>query len=114
MKFIHLSDLHIGKKVNEYSMLDDQKYIFTKIIHIIDEQKIDGVWIAGDIYDKATPSREAVQLFDSFLTRISEKNIPIFLISGNHDAAERIAFRKTAPPPLRRRSGRLQPSPRSS
>lgn len=92
MKFIHLSDLHIGKKVNEFSMLDDQKYIFTKIIHIIDEQKIDGVWIAGDIYDKATPSREAVQLFDSFLTRISEKNIPIFLISGNHDAAERIAF----------------------
>lgn len=92
MKFIHLSDLHIGKKVNEFSMLDDQNYIFTKIIHIIDKQKIEGVWIAGDIYDKAIPSREAVQLFDSFLTQISERNIPIFLISGNHDAAERIAF----------------------
>ncbi len=92
MKFIHLSDLHIGKKVNEFSMLDDQNYIFTKIIHIIEKQKIDGVWIAGDIYDKAIPSREAVQLFDSFLTQISERNIPIFLISGNHDAAERIAF----------------------
>ena len=73
-------------------MLDDQNYIFTKIIHIIEKQKIDGVWIAGDIYDKAIPSREAVQLFDSFLTQISERNIPIFLISGNHDAAERIAF----------------------
>lgn len=92
MKFIHLSDLHIGKKVNEFSMLEDQKYIFDKIISIIEQQKIDGVWIAGDIYDKSIPSREAVQAFDDFLTKIASKNIPVFVISGNHDAAERIAF----------------------
>ena len=92
MKFIHLSDLHIGRKVNEFSMLEDQKYIFDKIISIIEQQKIDGVWIAGDIYDKSIPSREAVQAFDDFLTKIASKNIPVFVISGNHDAAERIAF----------------------
>ena len=92
MKFIHLSDLHIGKKVNEFSMLEDQKYIFEKIISIIEQQKVDGVWIAGDIYDKSIPSREAVQVFDDFLTKIASKNIPVFVISGNHDAAERIAF----------------------
>lgn len=92
MKFIHLSDLHIGKKVNEFSMLEDQKYIFEKIISIIEQQKIDGVFIAGDVYDKSIPSREAVQVFDDFLTKIASKNIPVFVISGNHDAAERIAF----------------------
>lgn len=92
MKFIHLSDLHIGRKVNEFSMLEDQKYIFDKIISIIEQQKVDGVWIAGDIYDKSIPSREAVQVFDDFLTKIASKNIPVFVISGNHDAAERIAF----------------------
>jgi len=92
MKFIHLSDLHIGKKVNEFSMLEDQKYIFDEIISIIEQQKVDGVWIAGDIYDKSIPSREAVQVFDDFLTKIASKNIPVFVISGNHDAAERIAF----------------------
>ncbi len=92
MKFIHLSDLHIGKKVNEFSMLEDQKYIFEKIISIIEQQKIDGVFIAGDVYDKSIPSREAVQVFDDFLTKIASKNIPIFVISGNHDAPERIAF----------------------
>ena len=92
MKFIHLSDLHIGKKVNEFSMLEDQKYIFDKIISIIEQQKVDGVWIAGDIYDKSIPSREAVQVFDDFLTKIASKNIPVFVISGNHDAAERVAF----------------------
>ena len=92
MKFIQLSDLHIGKKVNEFSMLEDQKYIFEKIISIIEQQKIDGVFIAGDVYDKSIPSREAVQVFDDFLTKIVSKNIPVFVISGNHDAAERIAF----------------------
>ena len=67
MKFIHLSDLHIGKRVNEYSMLEDQKYILNQIINIIDDQKSDGVIIAGDVYDKSVPSAEAVALFDDFL-----------------------------------------------
>ena len=66
MRFIHLSDLHIGKRVNEYSMLEDQEYILKQIINIIGEQKPDGVIIAGDVYDKSVPSAEAVTLFDVF------------------------------------------------
>ena len=69
MKFVHLSDLHLGKRVNEYSMLEDQEYILTKIINIIDDEKPSGVIIAGDVYDKSIPSAEAVQMFDDFLTR---------------------------------------------
>ncbi len=92
MKFIHLSDLHLGKRVNEYSMLEDQKYILTKVIHIIDEENPDGVLIAGDIYDKTVPGAEAVQLFDDFLYRLSERKLQVFVISGNHDSPERLAF----------------------
>lgn len=92
MKFVHLSDLHIGKRVNEYSMLEDQEYILTKIINIIDEEKPEGVIIAGDVYDKSVPSAEAVALFDDFLVRLSKRNLSVFVISGNHDSAERIAF----------------------
>ncbi len=92
MKFVHLSDLHIGKRVNEFSMLEDQEYILTVIINIIDEQAPDGVIIAGDIYDKAVPSAEAVELFDDFLVRLSKRDLKVFVISGNHDSAERIAF----------------------
>ena len=72
MKFIHLSDLHLGKRVNEYSMLEDQKYILTKIINVVDEEKPDGVLIAGDVYDKSVPSAETVSLFDDFLTRLAK------------------------------------------
>ena len=92
MKFIHISDLHIGKRVNEFSMLEDQEFILTKIINIIDEQKPVGVIIAGDVYDKSVPSAEAVELFDDFLVRLSKRDLKVFVISGNHDSAERIAF----------------------
>ncbi len=92
MKFIHLSDLHIGKRVNEYSMLEDQEYILNQIIKITDEQKPDGVIIAGDVYDKSVPSAEAVALFDDFLVNLSKRNLYVFVISGNHDSPERIAF----------------------
>lgn len=92
MKFLHLSDLHLGKRVNEFSMLEDQEYILTKIINIIDEQKPDGVIIAGDVYDKSVPSAEAVELFDDFLVRLAKRDLKVFVISGNHDSAERIAF----------------------
>lgn len=92
MKLIHLSDLHLGKRVNEFSMLEDQEYILTKIINIIDEQNPQGVIIAGDVYDKSVPSAEAVELFDDFLFRLSKRNLKVFVISGNHDSAERIAF----------------------
>lgn len=92
MKFIHLSDLHLGKRVNGYSMLEDQKYILIKIINIIDEQKPQAVIIAGDVYDKPVPSAEAVQLFDDFLYKLTERNLQVIVISGNHDSPERIAF----------------------
>lgn len=81
MKFIHLSDLHIGKKVNEFSMLEDQKYIFEEIISIIEQQNVDGVFIAGDIYDKSIPPREAVQAFDDFLTKIAKKRYLYLLLA---------------------------------
>ena len=92
MKFLHLSDLHLGKRVNEFSMLEDQEYILTKIVNIIDEHKPDAVIIAGDVYDKSVPSAEAVELFDDFLVRLSKRDLQVFVISGNHDSAERIAF----------------------
>ena len=91
MKFIHLSDLHLGKRVNEFSMIEDQKYILTKIINIIDEEKPDGVLIAGDVYDRAVPSEEAMQLWDDFLNRLSKRDINVFAISGNHDSAIRFS-----------------------
>ena len=92
MKFVHLSDLHLGKRVNEYSMLEDQEYILTKIINIIDDEKPAGVIIAGDVYDKSIPSAEAVQMFDDFLTRLAKRNLRVFVISGNHDSPERMSF----------------------
>ena len=93
MKFIHLSDLHIGKKVNGFSMLDDQKDIlFKKILPIIDEEKPDCIMIAGDVYDKSIPPSEAVGLFDDFLVKLAERNLQVFIISGNHDSPERLAF----------------------
>lgn len=92
MKFVHLSDLHLGKRVNEYSMLEDQEYILTKIINIIDDEKPAGVIIAGDVYDKSIPSAEAVQMFDDFLTLLAKRNLQVFVISGNHDSPERMSF----------------------
>lgn len=92
MKFMHLSDLHIGKRVNEYSMLEDQRHILGQILKIAEEEKPDAVLIAGDIYDKSIPGGDAVMLFDWFLTVLSGKKIPVLLISGNHDSPERLAF----------------------
>ena len=92
MKLLHLSDLHIGKRVYEFSMLEDQKYILSEILGIVDRERPDGVLLAGDIYDKTVPSGEAVQVLDGFLTALADRGVPVFLISGNHDSPERIAF----------------------
>ena len=92
MKLFHLSDLHIGKRVNEFSMIEDQKYILTQILYAADQEKPDGILISGDVYDRTIPTAEAVQMFDAFLTRLSEQKIPAFIISGNHYSAERLAF----------------------
>ena len=92
MKFIHLSDLHLGKRVNEISMLDDQKYILSQILRIIDTVQPDALLISGDVYDKSIPSAEAVTLFDDFLYRLAKRSLPVLIISGNHDSPERLAF----------------------
>lgn len=92
MKLLHLSDLHIGKKVNDYSMILDQKYILAEILGIVDQEKPDAVLIAGDVYDKSVPSAEAVEVLDDFLVSLSKRDTQVFLISGNHDSPERLAF----------------------
>ena len=92
MKFIHISDLHLGKRVYEFSMIEEQKNALDQVIKAVDERDVDGIFIAGDIYDKQIPSIEAVELFDSFLTQLSKRDIDIFVISGNHDSAERVCF----------------------
>ena len=92
MKLIHLSDLHIGKRVNEVSMIEDQEYILQQVLQIIDEEKADALLIAGDVYDKSVPSAEAVTLFDDFLCELALRKMPTFIISGNHDSPERLAF----------------------
>lgn len=92
MKLIHLSDLHLGKRVNEYSMLEDQEYILKSILKIVEVEKPDGVMIAGDVYDKSVPPAEAVSLFDDFLFQLACRKLQVFVISGNHDSPERIAF----------------------
>lgn len=97
MKLIHLSDLHLGKRLSEFSLIEDQAYILTKILNVIDEERPDAVLIAGDVYDKSVPSAEAVELFDDFLVRLAGRSWhgrrpQIFVISGNHDSPERLAF----------------------
>lgn len=92
MKFIHLSDLHIGKRVNGVSMLEDQAYILEKILQQLDRIQPEAVLISGDVYDKSVPSAEAVTLFDDFLCALAERKLYVFIISGNHDSAERLAF----------------------
>ncbi len=92
MRFAHLSDLHIGKNVNGYSMVEDQKYILNEILNIIDSKKVQAVIIAGDVYDKAVPPAEAVTVLNNFLVGLSARKLPVFIISGNHDSAERLNF----------------------
>lgn len=92
MKFLHISDLHLGKRVNEFSMTEDQKYILKQILYIGEQEQTDGVLLAGDIYDKPVPSAEAVQIFDWFLTGLADRGMKVFAVSGNHDSPERVAF----------------------
>ena len=92
MKFIHISDLHLGKRVNEFSMLEEQKYILQQVLDTVQNEAADAVLIAGDIYDKPVPPAEAVVMFDEFLTKLSQMKKPVFIISGNHDSAERLSF----------------------
>ena len=92
MKFIHISDLHLGLHLRELSMIEEQRAMLAQMLDIIRAEAPNGVLIAGDVYDKAVPPAEAVGLFDGFLSALSACEIPVFVISGNHDSAERIAF----------------------
>ncbi len=92
MKFLHIADLHLGKKLHECSLYEDQKYILEQILDIVRQEQPQGVLIAGDVYDKSLPPADAVQLFDKFLTSMAELQVPAFIISGNHDSAERLSF----------------------
>lgn len=95
MKLIHLSDLHLGKRLNEFSMIEDQKYILKKILQIITEEKPDGIIVAGDVYDRSIPSEDAMKIWDDFLIKIEKKGIPMFAINGNHDSAVRFSDHST-------------------
>lgn len=92
MKFIHTADLHIGKSVCEHSMLNEQRHILARILEAVDSEKPDAVLIAGDVYDKPVPSAEAVAVLDDFLVELAARKVRTFVLSGNHDSAERIAF----------------------
>lgn len=92
MRFLHTADLHIGKRVNEFSMLEDQEYILRQILKTADKEQVEVVLIAGDVYDKQVPSAEAVRLFDWFLTQLNSRKLPVFVIGGNHDSVERLSF----------------------
>lgn len=89
---MHVADLHVGKRINGISMLDDQRYIFSQMLDIIRDNGVDALLIAGDIYDKATPSAEAVTVFDAFLTELVSFGVSVIAIPGNHDSAERVAY----------------------
>ena len=92
MKFFHLSDLHLGKRVNGFPMIEDQKYILDRVIELIDREHPDAVIVAGDVYDKSIPPVEAVNLFDDFLVSLAARNVQVFIVSGNHDSAERVSY----------------------
>ena len=88
MKILHLGDLHLGKRVNEISMIEDQKFILDQIVTLVKEEKIDVILICGDIYDKAIPTIEAIHLLDEFLEELSDLKVKVLMISGNHDSLE--------------------------
>lgn len=92
MKFLHLADLHLGKRICERSLLDDQRFLLEQILQIVDDKSADAVLVAGDVYDRPVPPPEAVALLDGFLTALRERGVPCLLIPGNHDSDERLAF----------------------
>ncbi|MDY6029707.1 MAG: exonuclease SbcCD subunit D [Acidaminococcaceae bacterium] len=94
MRALHISDLHLGKRLLEFSLIEDQKYILNQLLELVEEEKIDVVLLAGDVFDKSVPSEEAVNLFDDFLTSLAAASIEVCIISGNHDSAERLGFGK--------------------
>lgn len=92
MRFLHLADMHLGRVLNNFNLLEDQRYTLNALADTVREQKIDAVLIAGDVYQKSSPSGEAMTLFSDFLLKLNKLGVKVFVISGNHDSAERIAY----------------------
>ncbi|NLW52684.1 MAG: exonuclease SbcCD subunit D [Tissierellia bacterium] len=95
MRIMHLADLHIGKRVNGFNMIEDQKFALDNILKLVEKQEVDVVMVAGDVYDLTVPSSEAIGLFDYFITSLSKMSVKVLLIAGNHDSSERLSFAKT-------------------
>lgn len=95
MKFLHLGDLHLGKTLGDFDLIEDQRYILEQILHNADKESIDGVFIAGDVYDKSVPSEAATKLLDYFLIELAKKEIKVFMVSGNHDSDDRLNYGST-------------------
>lgn len=92
MKLLHIADLHIGKRVCEFSMLEEQRHVLSQVVRLLRERSVDALLVAGDLYDKSAPSAEAVALVDWFLSAVAETGVPVVIIAGNHDSAERVAY----------------------
>lgn len=92
MKFLHLGDLHLGKTLSDFDLIEDQRYILDQILRIANKESIDGVFIAGDVYDKSIPSEAATRLLDYFLIELAKKEIKVFMVSGNHDSDDRLNY----------------------
>lgn len=92
MKFLHLGDLHLGKSLGDFDLIEDQKYILNQILEIISREYVDAVLIAGDVYDKSIPSESATNLLNYFLNRLAKQNIQTYMISGNHDSDDRLNY----------------------
>ena len=95
MKFLHLGDLHLGKTLNDFDLIGDQRYILDQILDIADKESVDGVFIAGDVYDKSVPSEASTRLLDYFLSKLADKGIKVFMVSGNHDSDDRLNYGST-------------------
>ncbi len=95
MKFLHLGDLHLGKTLSDFDLIEDQRYILNQILGIAEKESIDGVLIAGDVYDKSVPREAATKLLDEFLIKLAKKRIKVFMVSGNHDSDERLNYGST-------------------
>ena len=92
MRFLHLGDLHLGKTLSGFDLIEDQRYILDQILRIAEKESIDGVLIAGDVYDKSVPSEAAMRLLDHFLIELAKKEIKVFMVSGNHDSDDRLNY----------------------
>ena len=92
MRLLHLGDLHFGKRINTLSLLEDQQFICDRILEVIDSENVDAVMICGDVYDKSVPAEEAVSMLDDFLYKLSLRQKPVMIVSGNHDSVERLSF----------------------